>query len=117
MAGIVFFRTEELQVLKKFYQNRIEADLWRDQGKCLIFDKNGFKFGFCKTDQAPETCGVITFLFDSKEEVENAHGKLEDIAVSEPVSRKPDFDIYQFYGKDPEGRTLEFQCFLDREEG
>ncbi|MBS3787753.1 VOC family protein [Candidatus Bipolaricaulota bacterium] len=117
MSGIVFFRTEELQALKEFYQNRIGADLWRDQGRCLIFDNDGFKFAFCKTDEEPETCGVLTFLYDSKDEVDVVHRKLEDISVSEPVSRKPEFDIYQFYGKDPEGRTLEFQCFLDREAG
>lgn len=112
MAGIVFFRSEELDNLKEFYTNRIGANLWRDQGNCLIFDKNGFKFAFCK-DEESETCGVITFLFETRDEVDKTYNQLKDIATSKPVSRKPEFDIYQFYGKDPEGRTLEFQCFLD----
>ncbi len=112
MAGIVFFGSEELGKLKEFYCDKIEANLWRDQGKCLIFDKNGFKFAFCKNEQA-ETCGVITFLYETRKKIDEIHNQLKDIAISKPVSRRPEFDIYQFYGEDPEGRTLEFQCFLD----
>lgn len=114
MSGIVFFRTEDLPILKEFYQSRIGANLWKDQGSCLIFDHDDFKFAFCKTDEEPDTCGVITFLYDTEDEVDKVHGQLKDIAVSEPVSRKPEFNIYQFYAEDPEGRTLEFQCFLDK---
>lgn len=116
MSGIVFFRTADLVGLKEFYQNKLGAELWKDQGACLIFDKDGFRFAFCKTDEEPDTCGVITFLYDTQDGVDKVYGQLEDVAVSEPVSRKPEFDIYQFYAEDPEGRTLEFQCFLDEED-
>lgn len=113
MSGIVFFRTENLERLKKFYRDRIGAELWKDQGKCLIFDRSGFKFAFCKGDEDPDTCGVITFVFESRDEVDRIYEEIKDIATSKPTSRKPEFDIYQFYAEDPEGRTLEFQCFLE----
>jgi hypothetical protein len=113
MSGIVFFQTENLEKLKRFYLKRVGAEIWKDQGKCLIFEDRGFKFAFCKSDKTPETCGVITFLFETRAEVDRVHSNLKDVAVSEPVSRKPEFNIYQFYANDPEGRTLEFQCFLD----
>ncbi|MCF7890069.1 VOC family protein [Candidatus Bipolaricaulota bacterium] len=116
MSGIVFFKTEDLSGLKAFYKKRIGAEVWKDQGRCIIFDKKGFKFSFCEAEGEPETCGVLTFLYESREAVDEIYGHLEDIAISEPVSRKPEFDIYQFYGEDPEGRTLEFQCFLDQED-
>ena len=115
MSGIVFFLTEDLAGIKSFYENRIGADLWKDQGGCLIFNYEGFKFAFCETDEEPDTCGVITFLFDTRDGVDQIYKQLEDIAVSEPVSREPEFGIYQFYAEDPEGRTLEFQCFLDQD--
>ncbi len=84
MSGIVFFRTEDLPGLNEFYQNRIGADLWKDQGGCLIFDKNGFKFAFCKTDEEPDTCGVITFLYDAIDGVDEIYSQLEDIAFPNP---------------------------------
>ena len=113
MSGIVFFKTGDLVGLKKFYLKVVGAKLWKDQDKCLIFDFKGFKFAFCEGEGEPETCGVTTFLFKTKSGVDEIYSDLEDVAISEPVSRQPEFDIYQFYAEDPEGRKLEFQCFLD----
>ncbi len=45
--------------------------------------------------------------------MDKVYSRLADVAEGEPESRVPDYNIYQFFGKDPEGRTLEFQCFLD----
>ena len=112
MSGIVFFSSKNLKNMKKFYRDRLGVDLWKDQGRCIIFDNEGFKFAFCEVEEDPDTCGVITFIYDTREEVDEVYNDLEKIAESEPVSRRPEFDIYQFYAKDPEGRTLEFQCFL-----
>ena len=113
MPGIVFFSTKDLESVKEFYLHRVGAEIWEDQGKCLIFDWKGFKFAFCETGEEPDRCGVLTFAYNTREKVDEIYNDLEDIAESEPVSRKPEFDIYQFYAKDPEERTLEFQCFLD----
>jgi hypothetical protein len=112
MSGLVFFKTEKLEQLKMFYRDRLDADLWKDQGDCLIFEKNGFRFGFCSREET-ENCGVLTFVFDNKEEVDKIYEDLDDLAKGKPVSRKPDYEIYQFFARDPEERTLEFQCFLD----
>ena len=112
MSGIVFFKTEKLEQLKLFYRDRLGAELWKDQGDCLIFEKNGFRFGFCEREPA-ENCGILTFVFDSKTKVEGIYEELEDLAEGKPVSRQPDYDIYQFFARDPEDRTLEFQCFLE----
>ncbi|MFP4202435.1 MAG: VOC family protein [Candidatus Acetothermia bacterium] len=113
MAGIVFFRTTELLKLREFYENRVGAELWRDQGDCLIFQKGDFRFGFCQTDDEPENCGILTFVYEEKGEVDEIYQRLKDIAIDPPESRVPHYDIYQFFGEDPEGRTIEFQCFLD----
>lgn len=112
MSGIVFFSSTDLPKVKSFYLEKIGAEIWRDQGKCIIFEKNGFRFGFCSDDQKADTCGVLTFVYDSREQVDEVYQKLKDIGKTEPVSRRPEFDIYQFYAEDPEGRTLEFQTFM-----
>ncbi|MBS3825521.1 VOC family protein [Candidatus Bipolaricaulota bacterium] len=116
MSGIVFFGTNDLSRLKKFYTKRIGARIWKDQGDCIIFRKGDFCFAFCERGGKPETCGIITFIFDGREPVDKIYHRLVDIAEGEPESRVPNYNIYQFFGKDPEGRTLEFQCFLDGSE-
>lgn len=113
MSGIVFFKTNDLNKLKDFYIEKIGAELWRDQGDCLILQKGDFRFGFCRGEGEPERCGVITFVYEEKNEVDDVYDHLSDIAKGEPKSRVPEFSIYQFYAEDPEGRTLEFQSFLD----
>lgn len=113
MPGIVFFKTDDLPKLKEFYTEKIGAELWRDQGDCLIFEKGNFRFAFCKGEGEPESCGVITFVYENRYEVDDAYDRLSDIAKGKPESRVPEFSIYQFYAEDPEGRTLEFQSFLD----
>lgn len=117
MSGIVFFKTNRLSRLRNFYTSEIDARVWKDQGDCVIFQKNDFRFAFCQRKGKPETCGVITFLYDDRETVDSVYSQITEIARDEPISRVPDYNIYQFYGEDPEGRTLEFQCFLDEPVG
>jgi len=39
------------------------------------------------------------------------HGRLADVALG-PPKENPKYRIYHFYGRDPEGRSIEFQQFL-----
>lgn len=112
MAGIIFFNTAKLNTLRDFYVKKIGADVWEDQGDCIIFEKNDFKFAFCERGGEAETCGVLCFVYKDREKVDRVYEELNEISTSEPQSRTPDYEIYQFYGEDPEGRTLEFQTFL-----
>src|SRR6056297_2925591 len=110
MSGIVFKKTKNLDKISKFYLNIIGMDLWQDQGKCKIFEKGNLQLGFCEGDKIDKD-GIITFYYDSKKEVDKVYnnGKLE---VIEEPKENDKFNIYQFFAKDPEGRTLEFQTFL-----
>lgn len=110
MSGIVFFKSKDLRMMRDFYQNKLGMKLWLDQGKCLIFSHLGMLIGFCQSDVA-ETEGTITFLYDSIALVDAAHARHRDVATS-PAKLNPAFNIYHFWAKDPEGRTLEFQYFL-----
>lgn len=109
MNGIVFFKTQALEALRSFYVERIGASVWLDQGDCLIFRHGQFLFGFCQREQT-DLCGMLTFYYDTRTEVDQMHAQLHDIAVTEPVLN-PKYNIYQFFATDPDGRTLEFQFF------
>ncbi|HMA58808.1 MAG TPA: nitroreductase family protein [Halanaerobiales bacterium] len=110
MSGIVFKKTKDLEQISNFYQNVIGMELWQDQDKCKIFEKGNLQLGFCEGDEI-DNDGIITFYYNNKKEVDKLYnnGKLE---VIEEPKENDKFNIYQFFAKDPEGRTLEFQTFL-----
>lgn len=114
MSGIVFFKTQDLDGIRKFYTGTLGLSLYLDQGKCLIFAHNGFLIGFCLGLES-QTQGTITFLYDSKSLVDAAYERFRSISTTEPCVNAL-FGIYHFWASDPEGRVLEFQYFLKPEE-
>lgn len=110
MPGIVFFRTARFKEIIQFYTNRLGMKIWLEQKGCTILNHGNFLLGFCQNDEH-ESEGVITFFSSTREEVDQAYHELQDIATSRPVENKT-YNIYQFYARDLEGRTLEFQTFL-----
>jgi nitroreductase len=112
MSGLIFFRTTKLEKISKFYLEEVGMSLWLDQGSCRVFKTGNMLLGFCKREE-PETEGIITFFFDSREEIDAMYVKFADSAENEP-RYNPDYDIYHFFCRDPEGRIIEFQRFESR---
>jgi len=112
MSGILFLKTKQLQAVRDFYQSRISCEIWRDQGDCVILRHGNFLFGFCERETV-DTEGMLTFFYDSKEEVDRMYALLEPISTTQPKMNAR-YNIYQFFATDPEGRALEFQYFADR---
>lgn len=108
-GGIVFYATEQLDSVADFYLNKVGCELWLDQGACKILKHGNMLFGFCKSDHVDKE-SVITFFYPQKEKVDEMYQKLEGIAEEKP-KMNPKFNIYHFYAKDPEGRSIEFQYF------
>ena len=113
MSGIIFFKTVNLAKIREFYEGRLGLKLWKDQGKCLIFAHGSLKLGFCE-GQASETGGIITFVYDSPAEVDASYARFEKIATGKPEISEY-YKIYHFWARDFEGRSLEFQCFIEPE--
>ena len=111
MNGIVFLKTKELNKLKDFYLNVVGCSIWMDQGDCIIFNHGEFLFGFCDRELT-DTCGMLTFFYDQRSEVDRIFSKFSDTADGEPRDN-PKYPIYHFFTKDPEGRVLEFQYFYN----
>jgi len=110
MSGIVFFATENEDRVVEFYREYADAEVWLDQDGCTILSQGAFKFGFCERDRT-EDCGIITFYFGDRAAVDAAHERLGDRARGPPTENEQ-YDIYQCFAEDPDGRTVEFQTFL-----
>ncbi len=109
MAGIIFFATKNYDKIKDFYGQKLGLELWLDQGGCAIYRSDNFLLGFCGRDHS-ETEGCITIFFEDRSGVDSAYSRLQNIADG-PPRENPQYKIYHFWAKDPEGRTLEFQSF------
>ncbi len=111
MSGILFLKTKDLKSLRDFYTNKIGCEIWQDQGDCVIFRHGNFLFGFCERDKI-ENEAMLTFFYESKDEVDQMYGVLKDTAAGKPTENEK-YNIYQFFAEDPEGRTIECQYFND----
>ena len=109
MDGIVFFGTTRLDAVVEFYTERIGASVWLEQPDCTILQAGNFRFGFCERDTA-ETDGILTFVVDSREAVDDRYDSLSDVGES-PPSYNETYDIYQCFLSDPEDRSVEIQVF------
>jgi hypothetical protein len=109
-SGIIFFTTENLEKTKDFYISEVGCELWLDQESCFIFRYGNLLLGFCQGSE-PDLGGTITFFYPEKNGVDRMYKKFKEKAHS-PPRENPKFRIYHFYTQDPEGRAVEFQCFL-----
>ena len=108
MDGLVFYGTEHHDEVTEFYQS-LGATVWLEQPDCTILQAGEFRFGFCAREQA-DTEGIITFVFEDRAGVDDAYDQLGDPA-DDPPQFNDRYEIYQWFGTDPEGRTVEFQTF------
>ncbi|MFD1515444.1 VOC family protein [Halomarina rubra] len=111
--GLVFFRTAALDDVVSFYTDTVGARVWHEQPDCTILEHGAFRVGFCAAEEAPETEGVLTFVYPNRAGVDAAHERLVDHGVDTDGDPRFNerYDIYQFFATDPEGRTVEFQTF------
>jgi hypothetical protein len=112
-GGIVFFQSEHRAETVEFYVEAVGAEVWREQVGCTILRHGNMLFGFCDDDDDTDRCGILTFVYGSAEEVDQMYARLEDVARAEPHENS-DYEIYQFFADDPDGRTVEFQTFRHR---
>jgi catechol 2,3-dioxygenase-like lactoylglutathione lyase family enzyme len=110
MAGIIFYKTTRYDEIIAFYTDTIGMEVWLEQADCTILRHGNLLLGFCQRDSA-DTCGIITFYYDDQKEVDRIYSRVKDFALDEPkVNEK--YNIYHFFGKDPEERIVEFQYFM-----
>jgi nitroreductase len=109
MSGIVFFATRDLEGMRHFYTETIGMRTWLDQGDCMILSHGNLRIGFHATGKT-DADALITLFFPDRAGVDDAYARLGDIADAPPKLNER-YRIYHFFGRDPEGRRLEFQSF------
>ena len=110
MAGLTFHRTQNFIEVINYYRDKVKMDIWLEQGGCTILQKGNFLLGFCDRD-GTDTDGMITFFFETSEEVDDYYMRFKESAAEAPKENSR-FGIYHFFTKDPDGRNVEFQSFL-----
>lgn len=123
LGGLVFLKTNmKRETLFDFYSNMIGMSLWLEQPNITIFSHGNMILGFHQImtnkkeekEIAADTQGMYTFVYPSKEKVDDMYQKLtsENVFVDGYPRINDKYKIYQFFSQDPEGRKLEFQAFL-----
>jgi catechol 2,3-dioxygenase-like lactoylglutathione lyase family enzyme len=110
VSAITFFATTDLERIVEFYTETVGADAWLEQPDCTILKYDNQLLGFCERDAA-DTEGIVTFVYPDREGVDRMYEAVAERAREEPHENET-YDIYQFFGEDPDGRTVEFQTFL-----
>jgi len=109
VSAITFFATTDLARVVEFYTGTVGADVWLEQPDCTVLKYDNQLLGFCEREEA-DTEGILTFVADDREGVDEMHERLADRAREEPHENER-YEIYQFFAEDPDGRTVECQTF------
>ncbi|MEO0142436.1 MAG: VOC family protein [candidate division WOR-3 bacterium] len=110
MSGIVFFKTRDLNGIVEFYAKKIGMEEWLRQSGCVILRHGNMLLGFCQSEEL-ENQGIITFFYQNTDQVYEMYKRFRLEALTEPTVNEK-YNIYHFFIKDPEGRMVEFQTFL-----
>ena len=110
MAGLVFLKTMDMNNILNFYKQKIDMKTWLIQPDIEILSHDNLLIGFHKHEKIDKD-GMITFFYNTREEVDIMYEKLKEVAESAPKENKK-YKIYNFFAKDPEGRNIEIQSFL-----
>jgi catechol 2,3-dioxygenase-like lactoylglutathione lyase family enzyme len=113
-STITFLKTRDLGRTTDFYTQVLGLPLILDQGTCKIFRAGDSAYlGFCTTVASTGSNEVIfTFVVD---DVDEACAELEKAGIQIEVRPRynPQYNIYQFFMRDPNGYLLEVQRFFD----
>jgi catechol 2,3-dioxygenase-like lactoylglutathione lyase family enzyme len=113
-ASITFLKTRDLTMTTKFYTQSLGLSLVLDQGTCKIFKIGASAYlGFCLTDGETGSSEVIvTFVVD---DVDSACSQIEKAGIQIEIRPRynQQYNIYQFFIRDPNGYLLEIQRFSD----
>ena len=113
---IHFYRVNNLDNVRYFYESILHWTPFLDQGSCLIYEVDSVgKIGFClhhPKNTNDNTC--ISLIYSFKEEVDSMYHYLVKKGLTPKVPKLNEkFKIYHFFISDMEGILLEFQVFLD----
>ena len=112
MAGIVFLRTADLARILGFYTEEVGMEPWLSQPGIEILRHGNLLLGFQEqADALPNTDALLTFFYPARTQVDEMYDRFAAVAL-DPPRENTTYRIYNFFARDPDGRRVEFQCFL-----
>lgn len=111
---ILFLATDDLKRTDDFYRNVLDLELYKDQGKCMIYRINkGAAIGFCThiAKNLNEKSPILTLIVDDVDRLYKEI-KAKGIETLDIPKENKEFNIYHFFLKDNNGYTIEIQKFL-----
>jgi catechol 2,3-dioxygenase-like lactoylglutathione lyase family enzyme len=113
-AGITFCVTHDLETTAGFYERVLGLPLVLDQGRCRIYGVAGRSYlGFCERDTEFSTEGIILTLVTDDVDAWFESLSDRDVEIEEKPRYNPEYGIYHFFLRDPNGYRLEVQRFED----
>ena len=112
---VTFLYTENLEGTSHFYEEILALPLILDQGGCRIYRicDDGF-LGFCQREGVSSNKGGIVYTFVTQQVDEwYTYLKDKDVELVKAPEENPNYNIYHFFFRDPNGYLLEVQKFLD----
>ena len=117
-SQITFLYTSDLAQTAQFYEDVMGLPLKLDQGTCRIYQVGTDSyFGFCQRsvctppsqEQSHVILTIVTHSVDEWHQYLTEHG----VRLEKPPAVNPEYGIYHFFLRDPDGNLLEVQQFLD----
>ena len=111
---ITFLPAKDLNATTHFYKEKLNLQLFLDQGDCVIFRtcENAY-IGFCEREFTFFDGKIIlTFIVDDVDKNYDNLIKDNKLQVSKPMINSK-YRIYHFFITDPNGYLVEIQKFLD----
>ncbi len=110
---VTFVYTRDLDGTAAWYADMLGLPLVLDQGACRIFRATAHSFiGVCsRPNRIVEPRGVVLTLVTS--DVDGWHERLSAAGaeIEAPPRLSPEFNVYAFFVRDPNGYVLEVQEF------
>ena len=110
---VTFFPVSDIEATTGFYTDVIGLKLWKDMGRCRIFECGGGYWGFCQYDDGRKpalgVCPSINMTCTEDVDSKYINIKAMDVPVKQPPLKHKDFPVYSFFINDPDGYLVEFQ--------
>ena len=112
---IIFVYVNDLSVSRTFYEDIMGFQLVLDQGNCrIVRTSEGGYLGYCiRGGNIRSHEGIILTLVTSQVDEWYEYLLENQVRIPEMPKSNPDYAIYHFFLKDPDGYVLEVQQFLD----
>lgn len=112
---ITFLGASDLGATATFYEKILALPLVLDQGTCRIYRTAGGAYlGFCKhLPVARAGRHVIVTLVSQEVDAWYEYLLNKGVEIEKPPGLNPNYDIYHFFVRDPNGYLVEVQNFLD----